>query len=107
MGMNVFYVFELTDLPGGIPFAKTTDQGIAAFVFRTASNALKYAEAKEHGNDWRVRELNVFDALDWIRDAQQSNGVTAVWLNPDPNEEGHQEIPVALFLSILESQCRE
>ena len=100
------YVFELINVPRAAPIAKTTDQGIAAFIFRSAENAVKFATAKGHSHDWRVIELNVFDAFDWVVEAKEACGVTAVWQDPDPAEEGHREIPVDAYIATVQAACQ-
>jgi hypothetical protein len=105
MSESKFYVFELVDFPSGIPFAQTTDNGIAAFVFSSPSIALNYAAQKGHTTDWRVRELDVFGVRDWLVDAKNSNNVTSVWPDPNPDEEGHRELPIDAFLAAVSSAC--
>lgn len=104
--MSAFYVLEMPNTPNGTPFSKTTDGGTAAFVFTTAEKALEFAVAMQH-SEWRVRELNCFDALDWLSGAIETNAVTAVLSDPNRVQEGHLEIPADVFRLLLEAECRK
>ena len=95
-------MFEVKDTPGCSPFGRTTDGGVSAIIFPTVAKAMAYAARLGHDGDWWAKELDVFDAYDWLENAKANNCVTTVWLDPNPADEGHKEMSVEMFLTMLD-----
>jgi|GEM_PF-4422820 len=101
MNETRFYVFELASHRGVTPYGRATDGGVGAFMFSSPDKALDFADSKGHRHDWHARELDVLDALEWLQGAKDANGVTDVWIDPNPQDEGWTPLPVDALLDIL------
>ena len=96
------YVFGVKGNLDLSPLGKTTDSGVAAFVFTEQVKALAFAAGMRHSHDWIIRELVVLDAIEWLANLKENAGATVVWLDPDRQQEGHRELPIDFVIAMLQ-----
>jgi hypothetical protein len=77
---NVRYFIEKID-GQQFPMYRTTEGGIAVFIFSTHQDAEWFIDHKGKSSEWKILELSTVDAHRWLLNAQKQ-GVTDVFNAP-------------------------
>jgi hypothetical protein len=107
MSERWFYVYEKAGDAGVSVYGRTTEGGLATFVFSSQEAAKVFADRKLAPHDLYVLEINQTSFIDWLRRMSQDNGVTAVWLNPDPADRSWKVVPLASILALASPPAPE
>lgn len=102
--MDDFIILESAQGLGDVMF-KTTDKGIATFLFRTSDAASAFIDKRKRTSEWRQRKMTGPEFLAWVKESN-ANGLTDLVINPTPeSDDANQKVmPVRSFLLAFDLQ---
>jgi hypothetical protein len=101
---NSLVVLVRRSNPEQFPMFGTTERSTAAIAFRTREQAVHFAQGKGHAHEWKVQVLDPSEAVTWLKNARDNNGVMYVAFNPEPttSHANASVIPIEVALAIFE-----